>query len=246
MPRFSAALALLSLVALGACQKDSTPVITTSQDGSSQSSPADSAQARGTALVRVVNAVAGGQSISAQVQGSTLFAEVLQSQVSDYVEIVPNLATFSVNIPGGSDVYTIATGDQTLRAGNRYTILLIAEDASKRVLRVVRDDVLPEGGKAKIRVLHAAPGGPALDVIATNGMVNLFSDVAFKSEAGYTDIQPAKVDLEFRAKNGPRVLLRIHELDLQPGTATTLVITGGSTLQYIKFTDVMMPRTPSA
>lgn len=236
----------LSLVAFTACEKDSRPISTTSQDGASLSTPADSAQSRGNSLVRIVNAVAGGQTISAQLGGNTLFAEVFEGAVSDYVEIRPNLESFSVNIPGGAEVYTVATGDQMLRTGNRYTVFLIAEDVSKRVLRIVRDDVVPEVGKAKIRVLHAAPGGPALDVMATNGLMNLFSNVGFKDEAGYTDVSPAKVDLEFRGREGGRVLLRVPELDLQPGTATTIVITGGSRLQYIKFTDVLMGQTPRA
>ncbi len=246
MPRIATSLIAFSIFALGACQKDSRPVSTTSQDGASLSAPADSAQARGNALVRVVNAVAGGKTISAQVSGSTLFSEVMQGAVSDYIEIGPDLSTFSVNIPGGTEVYTVATQDQMLRTGTRYTIFLIAEDASNRVLRIVRDDVVPEIGKAKIRVLHAAPGGPDLDVMATNGMINLFSKVSFKSEAGYTDVSPAKVDLEFRDTDGGRVLLRVPELDLQPGTAMTIVVIGGSTLQYIVFTDVLMEQTPRA
>lgn len=245
MRRSAPALIAVFLVAFVACQKDNRPVSTTSQDGASLSAPADSAQSRGNALVRIVNAVAGGQTISAQVGGNTLFPEVMPGEVSDYIEVGPNLATFSVNIPGGSEVYTVSTQDQMLAAGNRYTVFLIAEDASARVLRIVRDDVLPEVGKAKIRVLHAAPGGPTLDVMAANGMINLFSDVGFKSEAGFTDVSPAKVDLEFRADDGP-VLLRVPELDLQPGTATTIVVTGGSRLQYIKFTDVVMGQTPRA
>lgn len=241
-----AALCALSLAALGACQKDSRPVSTTSQDGASLSSPADSAKARGNSLVRVVNAVAGGQTISAQLGGNTLFSQVMEGAVSDYLEVGPNLATFSVNIPGGTEVYTVPTTDQNLAAGNRYTVFLIAEDVSKRVLRVVRDDVVPEIGKAKIRVMHAAPGGPALDVMATNGMINLFTDIGFKADVAYVDVAPAKVELEFRAKDGGRVLLRLPELEIQPGTATTIVVTGGSRLQYIIFTDVMMGQTPRA
>jgi hypothetical protein len=246
MPRFTITVVAVSCFTLAACQKDSRPVSTTSQDGASLSAPADSAQARGNALVRIVNAVAGGKTISAQVSGSTLFSEVMQGAVSDYIEIGPNLSTFSVNIPGGTEVYTVTSQDQMLRTGTRYTIFLIAEDASNRVLRVVRDDVVPEIGKARIRVLHAAPGGPNLDVMATNGMINLFTNVAFKSAAGYADVSPAKVDLEFRATTGGRVLLRVPELDLQPATAMTIVVTGGSTLQYIVFTDAMMERPPRA
>lgn len=246
MPRTLKCLLMCTALAAGGCQKDSTPIVTNSQDGASFSTPADSAQARGNALLRIVNAVAGGKTISAQVGGRTLFATIVQGEVSEYVEVGRDLATFSINIPGSTDVYTVGPQDQMLRAGNRYTLLVIAEDVSRRVLRIVRDDVVPEQGRAKIRVLHAAPGGPPLDVIAPNGMVNLFSGVTFKSDVDYVDIEPAKVDLEFRARDGAMVLLRVQGLDLQRGTATTIVITGGSRLQYITFTDVMLDQTPRA
>jgi hypothetical protein len=246
MTRSFTVLAALSLLVAGGCQKDSTPIVTTSQDGASVSSPADSVQARGNSLVRVVNAVAGGKAVAATIEGRTLFTEILPGAVSDYSEVSANLAEFKVNVPGGATMYSFPANEQMLTDGNRYTIFLIAEDVSTAVLRIVKDDVVPDSGKAKIRVMHAAPGGPEFDVVATNGTTKLFTGVNFKSEAGFMDVEPARVDLEIRATTGNKLLLRIPAVDLQRGSATTIVITGASTLQYIKFTDLMLMQTPVA
>jgi hypothetical protein len=90
-------------------------------------------------------------------------------------------------------------------------------------------------------VLHAAPGGPELDVSIANAKDKLFSGVNFKSEAGFKDLVPATVVLEVRAKDEPKLLLRLPPLDLKRATATTVVITGSSKLSYFSFTDAMLP-----
>jgi hypothetical protein len=232
-------IASCTLIALVACQKDDQAVVTTSQDGATRSVSADSAQSSGRSLVRVVNAVAGGQTITARVNGEPLFDAILPGEVSAYSEVEPSLAAFTVSIPGAADATTAALDERILINGNRYTVFLIAEDVTARVLRVVRDDVVPDSGKARLRVVHAAPGGPSFDVRAANGLTTLFSGVSFKREAGFLDVEPSTVDLEFRAANGSTVLLRVPGVDLQRGTATTIVVTGASVLQYIKFTDLL-------
>ncbi|MBL0170185.1 MAG: DUF4397 domain-containing protein [Gemmatimonadaceae bacterium] len=93
----------------------------------------------------------------------------------------------------------------------------------------------------RIRVIHAAPGGPELDISVANATDKLFSGVNFKSEAGYKDIEPAKVVLEVRAKDEAKVLLRLPAMELKRGTATTVVITGASKLAFFTFTDAMVP-----
>jgi hypothetical protein len=246
MSRTLSTLAALSLLVAGGCNKDSTPIVTTSEDGASLSAPADSVQARGNSLVRVVNAVAGGKTVQAMVADRTLFSEVQPGAVSDYSEVPANMATFSVRVLGATTMYTFPSNDQMLTGGSRYTIFLIAEDVSSAVLRIVKDDLTPGSGKARIRVMHAAPGGPEFDVIATNGTAKLFTGISFKSEAGFIDVEPSTVDLEFRAKGGSKVLLRIPAVELAPGTATTIVVTGASALQFIKFTDLMLAETPNA
>jgi hypothetical protein len=138
----------------------------------------------------------------------------------------------------------LANNDQFLVDGNRYTVFLVKEDLSTNTLRIVKDEVIPDSGKARIRVLHAASGAPELDVSIVGTKQKLFSAVTFKSQAGYVDIDPATVTLEVRAKDTPTVLLRIRDVDLKKGTATTVVFTGAAKLNSFAFTDAVMAPTP--
>ncbi len=236
--------AAVTVVVTGACQKDSSPIKTTSTGETNVSSPSDSMAARGHSLVRVVNAVTNGGDVTVQLSDQPLFRDVKPGSVTDYREITNNLADFSVRAAGTADGFKIAEKERLLLDGNRYTVFLIAEDLAKSSLRVVRDDVVPDSGKARIRVVHAALGAPELDVSIAGTTEKLFSGVNFKSEAGYKDIAPGSVTLELRAKDATKVLLRLPAMKLERGTATTVVITGAAKLGHLMFTDALLAQTP--
>jgi hypothetical protein len=233
--------AAVTVFTVVACRKDDTVIKTTSTGETNLSASADSADARGHSMVRIVNVGNGGKDVALQLGDQTLFDNVKASTVTDYREVAANLAQFSARTRGSSDTAALARNDQILMDGNRYTIFLIAEDLTHNTLRIVKDDVIPDSGMTRIRVVHAAPGGPELDISVANAKDKLFSGVNFKSEAGYTDIDPARVVLEVRGKDEKKVLLRLPAMNLKRGTATTVVITGASRLGAFTFIDAMVP-----
>lgn len=229
---------------LAACQKDDAQIKTTSDGGTNMSPSADSANARGHSMVRVVNAIVGGKEIGIKLDDATIFENVKPASVTDYREVDAKLAKFTVLPMGSMDAPQTPERDQVMMDGNRYTVVLLAEDVSKNVLRVVQDELIPDSAMARIRILHAAPGGPELDVKAAGAADKLFSGVDFKSEAGYKDVTPATMNLEIRAKDQDKVLLTIPKLELARGTSTTIVVTGAGKLAYFMFVDAMMAPMP--
>src|SRR5512145_3122392 len=135
-------LLVAAVLATGACQKDSSPIKTTSDGETNVSSPADSMAAKGKSLVRIVNATRGGD-VSVQLSQLPLFNDVKPGSVTDYREVSNNLGDFSVYAAGSAEGVAIAEKDRTLQDGNRYSVFLVSEDVSKSILRVVRDDVIP-------------------------------------------------------------------------------------------------------
>jgi len=195
-------------------------------------------------MVRIVNAGNGGKDIAIQLDGAPLFDGVKAASVTDYREVGAVLARFAARSPGASDTTVLATNEEVLVDGNRYTAFLISEDLSRSTLRIVKDEVIPDSGKARIRVVHAAPGAPELDISVVGQTDKLFSGVGFKSEAGYKDLTPVNVALEVRAKDASKVLLRIPAMELRAGAATTIVLTGAAKLAFFTFTDTMIPVAP--
>lgn len=241
MRRASQSLHVLGLLAVvAACQKDASPIRTTSQSGTQDSPAAQAVDNRGHSLVRVVNAASDGKTVDVELGSRTFFPGIASGGVTDYQEVDDHLARFSV-VATAAKAGTVALRvDEMLSDGLRYTAFVITEDVSKRGLRVVQDDVIPDSGKARLRVIHAAPGGPEFDVRSVTSADKLFAGVNFSTEAGYLDLEPALMAFELRAAGKEPVLLRIPTMQLRPGTATTIVITGAGKLGYFVFTDAML------
>lgn len=234
-------LAVAVAVTMLACKKDDATIETTSQGETNLSASADSAAARGNAMVRMVNVADGTRMASLQIDGTTLFDSVKAESVTDFREVSQTRGHFTVRMAGSTDTTTLATDDKTLMDGSRYSVVLISENMATRKLRILQDEVIPDSGMARIRIIHAASGGPAVDVRVANSTENLFSGVTFDSEAGYKDLAPTTVTLEVRAKDSPKVLLSVPPMTLTRGTATTVVIHGATKLTAFVFTDAMMP-----
>jgi len=228
---------------LAACGKEGSAVRTSSADAA-EISPSDSAVAsRDRSMVRVVNAVSSGSSVSVKLGDRTLFEDLRPGAVSDYSEVETNLAQFSVSAPGLTDVTRLTQSDRMLVDGNRYTVFVITEGIGQQQLRVVRDDIVADSGMARLRVIHAAPSGPELDIKVVGATEKTFSGVNFMSEAGPIDLKPdATVRLELRAAGKDAVLLRLPNVNLRAGVATTIVVTGMKALNSFTFTDTPMVR----
>ena len=233
----------MSVFAVG-CEKDDRPIQTASAADVTTSASDSTVNARGHSLVRVVNAVPGGKDIAVRIGEVTLFNEVKFGVVTDYRETALNIARFTVQAAGAPDGVMVSEKDRLLMDGNRYTVFLISEDVSRASLRVVKDNVIPDSGKARVRVIHAAPGAPEMDITVVGAKDKLFSGVNFKREAGYADVTPANVTLNVRAKGEAKVLLSIPHLELARGTSTTIVITGSNRLDYFTFIDAPIPNPP--
>jgi hypothetical protein len=240
MQKFSLlALAALTVVSVG-CSKSDQPIKSASAGETSTSLSADSINALGKSQIRVVNAVNAGPDVAVRLGEITVFPVVKAGTATEYSETATNLAKFSVRVGSAIDGMMVAEKDRVLMNGNSYTVFLIAEDSSKHSLRVVRDDVVPDSGKARLRVIHAAFNAPELDVSIAGSKEKLFSGANFRSEAGYADVNPGTVTLQVRGKDEALVLLTVPNLSLKRSTATTVVITGAAKLKYFTFTDALM------
>src|SRR5688572_6367153 len=239
------ALLIASLLFVAACEKDSSPIRTSSDAGTKTSPSGDAANARSHSLVRVVNATSDGKAVSVGLGEDIRFADVRSGIVTDYREVDDRLTQFNVSATTPAAGAEPDTKNAMLLDGERYTAFVISQDVSRRSIRVVRDDVIPDSGKARLRVVHAAPGGPELDVRAAGAAERMFTGVNFTSEAGFADIAPTALALEIRANGEDRILLRVPTMQLRKGTATTVVVTGSGKLAFFVFNDAMMKRVVS-
>jgi len=120
------------------------------------------------AMVRVSHMSPDAPNVDVYVDGGDpVLTDVPFGATSDYLPLPGG--SYTVTITAAGDESTVAfEGDVTVEAGTSYTVAAIgeltSEDSEFRPL-VLEDDVSDPGGDtARVRVVHASPDAPAVDV----------------------------------------------------------------------------------
>jgi hypothetical protein len=146
-----------------------------------------------TAEVRVVHASPDAPDVDVLVNDNIRLAGVPYKGVSGYLtvssEFDPN---FKVNAAGTSNTVIDATPD--LQEDSQYTLLAVDELANIEPLLIIDDTSAPASGFLKVRVLHASPTAPVVDVYVTDPgddismMSPTLTGVDFKDYSDYLEI----------------------------------------------------------
>lgn len=231
--------ALLAIGVSASCKGARTdrPVATNAGGDTTVSPSGDQAAGAGRSMVRLVNALPANQSIDVSGDDRTLFSAVTYKKVTPYVEVKDNQINFKL-FPAAKDS-AIADNSEMMRDGNRYTIVALPNDKGGATMRILRDEVVPDSGKARIRVINAAPGIKDAEVALQGQKDPLFSDVDYASEAGYKDITPTTATVEIRQDDPNARPILVKNLHFEPGKAYTIVLTGWKSkpVEVITFDD---------
>lgn len=97
----------------------------------------------------------------------------------------------------------------------------------------------PGTGRAKLRLIHAAPNAGELTLTPTNHKEPLFDDVNFQTATSFKEIGPSLTAfLLYREDKKDQPALNLSQLNLQGDRFYTLVITGAKgSLETIRIED---------
>jgi hypothetical protein len=244
----SALFPITAALLFSACagEKGDNEVATTVGDSTSTSMSANAASQRGTSMVRFVNALPGSAPLTVMADSVGLFENVAFSSVTPYQEVRDNFVKFSAS--GGGSRAELAANRESMRDGGRYTMVAMSDRDGGIMLSISRDDLVPDSGKARIRVIHAAPG---LDDIAL-GLVgsrdNIIDDVDYGADITSKDVVPVASGFVVRRDDNGRTLATLKRMSLQAGSTYTFVLAAkpSGALTPIAFTDSLVAATPAA
>ncbi|SIS10059.1 DUF4397 domain-containing protein [Natronorubrum thiooxidans] len=150
---------------------------------------------------RVAHLSPDAPNIDIYVDGERVREGIPYGTVTDYRDLPPGTYTVQV-VPAGEDPAE-AVLEETVEAGDVDSTLdgllavigeVAAENQPLEAL-FLDDDNSPVGpGTARVRVLHASPDAPAVDVVAGETGDALFENVAF-GESGYTEVPEGEYTL---------------------------------------------------
>ena len=159
----------------------------------------------GTASVRVAHVSPNAPNVDVYVDGTAVLEDVAFGAVSGYLDLAAG--GHAVEIPAAGDPDTsVFEGDVSLEAGQAYTVAAIGEigemaDEPFEPLVLEDDTSAPGSGTARLRVVHASPDAPAVDVTAESTGDVLFDGVGF-GDAGTTEVPGGDYTVQIRGDTG--------------------------------------------
>jgi hypothetical protein len=150
---------------------------------------------------RIAHLSPDAPNIDVYVDGERVREGIPYRTVTDYRDLAPGTYTVQV-VPVGEDPAE-AVLEETVEAGDVDSTLdgllavigeVAAENQPLEALFLDDDNSPVDPGTARIRVLHASPNAPAVDVVAGENGDALFENVAF-GESGYTEVPEGEYPL---------------------------------------------------
>jgi len=223
------AAALFLAAACSSESKQTQPVISKTDSGTSTAPPAKEVSQRDNALVRVINAVPATNAIDVFADDQKMFEGVSFKNVTPYKELSDSRHAFRVREAGKDNEQPIAENSEGLSGGKHYTILILPGTDNKPTVSVIDDNIIgPPADKAQVRVINASPDVGEVDVVDKSANKKVFSGVNFQGETGYTAVNPMKTTLEVRPEGQEKPVLTVPNANFEKGKYYTIVVTGHS------------------
>jgi hypothetical protein len=181
------------------------------------------AQQADTARVRVVHASPDAPAVDVYLNDAKAISNLAYKASSDFAAVPANSYAVKVTAAGGTDAVISAT--LPLEAGKSYTVVAVGQLANIAAQVLVDDTSDLASGKARLRVVHASPNTPAVDVAVTGGPV-LINNLAFPNASDNLDVDAGTYNVEVRPAGTTTAALSAPGLALEAGKYYTVIATG--------------------
>jgi hypothetical protein len=194
-----------------------------------------------TAFVRFAHLVPDAPAVDILSGTTKVFEVQVFKSVTSYVEVPAGSITLGVQTAAEQPA---KIADVTIRveAGKRYTVMALGTAASLRT-RLVEDRITPTEGAAKVRIVHASPDAPAVDVALKGGAV-LFRNLSFPQVSGYGTVPAATFNLEVRPSGTRDVALPLDGVAFEAGKVYSVFAVGSlanNSLEVVVVEDSFSP-----
>ncbi|NHX38556.1 MULTISPECIES: DUF4397 domain-containing protein [Haloarcula] len=155
----------------------------------------------GTAAVRVAHMSPNAPNVDVYLEGDAVLEDVPFGAVSQYLDVPAGERSVEITAAGDPDT-SVFSGRVPVEADTAYTIAAVGEigddaDQAFEPLVLEDDNSDPGGDTARVRLVHASPDAPAVDVtLASNGDA-LYDGVEYGG-SGYVEVPSGDYTLQVR------------------------------------------------
>ncbi len=173
----------------------------------------------GTAGVRAAHLSPDAPNVDVYVDDDPVLEDVPYRAVSEYLEL--DAGTYDVMITAAGDDEAVYEEELEIGDGD-YTIAALGELADVNQPfepAVLEDDLSDPGDQARVRLVHASPDAPAVDVTIDDGETVLVEDAAFGDDAAF-EVDPGEYTLEIRGASEDNDGEIVKVFDVEPEAET--------------------------
>ncbi len=182
---------------------------------------------RGPAQVRVIHASPDAPAVDVFVDGQAVLTGVAFPAVSAYLNVPAGEHTIVVAPAGAGLDAAVITAEVRVKAGKAYSIAAVGLLATDSLTAQVYADNLaaPAAGQAHVRVIHASPDAPAVDVNVVDGPT-LLAGLAFPTASDYLAVEAGTYDLQVTPAGADDVVIDLADTHFQPGRIYDVIAVG--------------------
>ncbi|MEO8285539.1 MAG: DUF4397 domain-containing protein [Chloroflexota bacterium] len=185
--------------------------------------PSASAQVGAQANVRVIHASPDAPAVDVYVNGTKAITNLAFKEVSSWAQLPAG--SYDVKVTATGQTAGVIEANLTLEAGKNYSVVAVGKLAEIKPQVVVDDFSNLPANKARLRIVHASPDAPAVDVAVKDGAV-LVPNLAFPNASGYLEVDPMTVDVDVRAAGTTTTALSVPGVSLEAGKIYTIYAVG--------------------
>jgi hypothetical protein len=197
--------------------------------GEASREAATSPKTTGTAFVRYVSALDAHSNTDLYFGDLRLFSTTGAETLAGYKQVPAERRDFALRQAGRPDGMEIEKNSEGLGDGKHYTVVAYEDKNSKPVLRVFNDDEsAPAAGKAKVRLIHAAPEVEPVSLFVAGHKDKLAGDSRFSEASTWQQVDPVTGKMDVRTgdnKSGVRTVVPLDRIEA--GKLYTFVVEGG-------------------
>ena len=187
-----------------------------------------------TAYVQVVHASPDAPNVDVLVDNAIVLTNVPYKAASGYLAVPAGTRNLKVNATGSST--TVINADVAIMSGMYYTVMATGPVATIQPLVLTDDYASPAAGNAKVRVVHASPSAPTVDIYVTapgadiSASAPTLTAVPFRGYSDYLSVPAGNYQVRVTPTGSKTVAIDTGALALTAGqirTGVALDATGG-------------------
>lgn len=178
-----------------------------------------------TANARVIHTSYDAPAVDILVDNAVAVSNLAYGESSGYAKLDAGTRNVKVTV-AGTTTPAVIEANLPLAANKDYTVFAVNAVASIEAV-VAEDARAANSGKAKIRLLHASPDAPAVDVKLNSGSgPAVFSNVAFKDISGYIEVDGGSYTFAITAAGSTSEVVVFDPVTVANGGVYTVVAHG--------------------